>query len=34
LLATDGRTESLKVLDHEDPPGVIRCGPGGCSYLP
>ena len=32
-LATDGRTELLKVLDQEDPPGVIRCGPGGCSYL-
>lgn len=29
-LATDGRTELLKVLDRDDPPPVIRCGPAGC----
>jgi hypothetical protein len=32
-LETDGRTELLKVLDHDDPPRVIRCGSCGCSYL-
>lgn len=32
-LETDGRTELLKVLDHEDPPRVIRCGSSGCKYL-
>ncbi len=32
-LETDGRTELLKVLDHDDPPRVIRCGSSGCSYL-
>jgi len=32
-LETDGRTEILKVLDHDNPPGVIRCGSSGCSYL-
>jgi hypothetical protein len=31
-LETDGRTELLKVLDHDDPPDVIRCGSAGCSY--
>jgi hypothetical protein len=31
-LATDGRTELLKVLDEEDPPAVIRCGSTGCTY--
>jgi hypothetical protein len=31
-LATDGRTELLKVLDEEDPPAVIRCGSTGCAY--
>jgi hypothetical protein len=31
-LATDGRTELLKVLDEEDPPTVIRCGATGCTY--
>jgi hypothetical protein len=31
-LATDGRTELLKVLDEEDPPAVIRCGLTGCTY--
>jgi hypothetical protein len=29
-LETDGRTELLKVLDRDDPPPVIRCGPNGC----
>ena len=33
-LATDGRTELLKVLDQDNPPRVIRCGSSGCSYLP
>ena len=32
-LATDGRTELLKVLEQDDPPRVIRCGSTGCSYL-
>jgi hypothetical protein len=32
-LETDGRAELLKVLDHQDPPRVIRCGSSGCSYL-
>jgi hypothetical protein len=32
-LATDGRTELLKVLDQDDPPRVIHCGLMGCSYL-
>jgi hypothetical protein len=32
-LETDGRTELLKVLDQNDPPGVIHCGSTGCSYL-
>ena len=32
-LETDGRTEILKVLDNDNPPGVIRCGSSGCSYL-
>jgi hypothetical protein len=32
-LETDGRTELLKVLDHDDPPRVIQCGATGCSYL-
>ena len=32
-LETDGRTELLKVLDLEEPPGVIHCGFGGCIYL-
>jgi hypothetical protein len=31
-LETDGRTEILKVLGHDNPPGVIRCGSSGCSY--
>jgi hypothetical protein len=31
-LETDGRTELLKVLDHDDPPRVIHCGLSGCSY--
>jgi hypothetical protein len=31
-LETDGRTELLKVLDHDDPPRVIHCGSSGCSY--
>jgi hypothetical protein len=30
-LETDGRTELLKVLDRDDPPPVIRCGPTGCA---
>jgi hypothetical protein len=32
-LETDGRTELLKVLDHDDPPRVIQCGSSGCSHL-
>jgi hypothetical protein len=32
-LATDGRTELLKVLEHDDPPGVIRCGLDGCALV-
>jgi hypothetical protein len=32
-LETDGRAELLKVLDHEDPPPVIRCDPTGCRQL-
>jgi hypothetical protein len=31
-LETDGRTELLKVLGHDHPPRVIRCGPNGCTY--
>jgi hypothetical protein len=30
-LETDGRTEVLKILDQDDPPAIIRCGPAGCS---
>ena len=30
----DRRTyRDMKVLDHDNPPGVIRCGSSGCSYL-
>jgi hypothetical protein len=29
-LETDGRTELLKVLGHDDPPRIIRCGTTGC----
>jgi hypothetical protein len=32
-LETDGRSELLKVLDRDEPPRVIRCGPDGCSPL-
>jgi hypothetical protein len=32
-LETDGRSELLKVLDHDEPPRVIRCGTSGCTYL-
>jgi hypothetical protein len=32
-LATDGRTELLKVLGEEAPPAVIRCGSVGCTHL-
>lgn len=32
-LETDGRTELLKILDQDNPPRVIRCGPSGCSYV-
>jgi hypothetical protein len=32
-LETDGRTELLKVLGHDEPPRVIRCGSSGCGYL-
>jgi hypothetical protein len=32
-LETDGRAELLKALDLEEPPGVIRCGSSGGSYL-
>jgi hypothetical protein len=31
-LETDGRTELLKVLEHDDPPRVIHCGCDGCVY--
>jgi hypothetical protein len=31
-LQTDGRTELLKVLEHDDPPRVIHCGCDGCMY--
>jgi hypothetical protein len=31
-LETDGRTELLKVLEHDDPPCVIHCGSNGCVY--
>jgi hypothetical protein len=33
-LETDGRSELLKLLDHEDPPRVIRCSSTACTYLP
>lgn len=33
-LATDGRSELLKVLEQDEPPPVVRCGSSGCSYLP
>jgi hypothetical protein len=33
-LETDGRTELLKVLGHDDPPRVIRCGSTGCTWTP
>ena len=29
-LETDGRTELLKVLEHDLPPRVIACGVDGC----
>jgi hypothetical protein len=32
-LETDGRSELLKILDQDDPPGVIHCDATGCSYL-
>jgi hypothetical protein len=32
-LETDGRTELLKVLGHDDPPAIIRCDTTGCAYL-
>jgi hypothetical protein len=32
-LETDGRAELLKVLGHDDPPQVIRCGSTGCTYF-
>ena len=32
-LETDGRTEILKVLGHDDPPWIIRCGSTGCTHL-
>jgi hypothetical protein len=28
---TDGRTEILKVLSHDHPPRIIRCGPTACT---
>jgi hypothetical protein len=31
-LETDGRTELLKILEHDDPPRLIRCGSKGCTY--
>ena len=33
-LETDGRTELLKVLEHDEPPRVIHCGSKGCAYWP
>jgi hypothetical protein len=32
-LETDGRAELLKILDMDDPPRVVRCGPAGCRCL-
>jgi hypothetical protein len=32
-LETDGRTELLKVLGHDEPPRVIRCDSSGCGNL-
>jgi len=32
-LETDGRTELLKVLGHDEPLRVIRCDSSGCGYL-
>jgi hypothetical protein len=32
-LETDGRTELLKVLEHDDPPRVIQCGAAGCGAV-
>jgi hypothetical protein len=29
-LETDGRSELLKVLEHDDPPRVVSCGSAGC----
>ncbi len=31
-LETDGRTELLKVLGHDQPPRVIRCDATGCTW--
>ncbi|MDQ3876431.1 MAG: hypothetical protein M3322_12960 [Actinomycetota bacterium] len=31
-LETDGRTELLKLLRRDDPPGVVRCDLDGCTY--
>jgi hypothetical protein len=31
-LETDGRTELLKLLEHDEPPHVIRCGLEGCTH--
>jgi hypothetical protein len=31
-LETDGRTELLKVLERDDPPGIIHCDTNGCTY--
>jgi hypothetical protein len=31
-LETDGRTELLKVLGHDQPPRVIRCDSTGCAW--
>jgi hypothetical protein len=32
-LETDGRSELLKVLDHDDPPRVVRCTSTACTSL-
>jgi hypothetical protein len=31
-LETDGRTELLKLLKHDDPPGLVRCDVDGCTH--
>jgi hypothetical protein len=33
-IETDGRTELLKVLAQNNPPGIIHCGSAGCAHSP